>query len=83
VVLRCLCPHPAQPVVRFRPVYRRYCCQYGGGSYYQVRVGGTVLRTGGQFSFTDYFYFSNALAWSFGAVPWGTRYVTMGGRGGG
>lgn len=33
------------------------CCQYGGGSYYQIIVGDTVIHTGGQFAFVDVFKF--------------------------
>lgn len=34
------------------------CCQYGGGSYYQIIVGDTVIHTGGQFAFVDVFKFT-------------------------
>lgn len=49
-----------------------YCCQYGGGSYWQVRLGGTVIGQGGEFAFLDTFKFQNTATWVFGDVAWGT-----------
>jgi hypothetical protein len=52
-----------------------YCCQYGGGSYYQVRIGNTLLKQGGVFTFVDTYSFPNAPVWSFGSVQSSTSYV--------
>jgi hypothetical protein len=35
------------------------CCQYGGGSYYQILIGDTVIHTGGTFGYVDTFKFTN------------------------
>ena len=48
-----------------------YCCQYGGGSYWEVRIGGTYLGRGGVFTFVDTFVFQNSATWYFGTVPAG------------
>ena len=52
-----------------------YCCQYGGGSYYQVRIGNTLLKQGGVFTFVDTYSFANTPTWSFGSIPFNTSYV--------
>lgn len=33
------------------------CCQYGGGSYYQILIGNTIIHQGGKFGFVDIFKF--------------------------
>ncbi len=54
-----------------------YCCQYGGGSYYQVRIGNTLLKQGGVFTFVDTYSFGNAPVWSFGAVQSSTSITAV------
>ena len=59
-----------------------YCCQYGGGSYWQVKMNGVVVGTGGRFQFREVFWFRNTLVWNFGAVASGrssasTAVVTL------
>lgn len=48
-----------------------FCCRFGGGSFYSVRVGGTQVARGGEFGSTDAVSFPNALAWDFGALDAG------------
>ena len=31
----------------------RYCSQFGGGSYYEVYVGDTLIKHGGVFTFSE------------------------------
>jgi hypothetical protein len=47
------------------------CCRYGGQSFYELRVGGTPLRRGGEFGFREEFSFPNSLVWRLPPAPSG------------
>ena len=53
----------------------RYCCKYGGGSYYQLIVGNTVFKQGGEFTFTESVPFKNQPLWKFDSLPFSAVYV--------
>ena len=55
-----------------------YCCAYGGGSFYRVSVGSTIIQQGGQFKFSEVVRFKNQLQWDFGLVASSSAYVLAG-----
>ena len=52
-----------------------YCCRYGGGSYYQMIIGNSLIKQGGEFTYKDIVPFVNKLQWVFNSVPFGGRWV--------
>lgn len=53
-----------------------YCCQYGGGSYYQVLINNVLIKQGGVFTFVDVVNFDNRLMWTAKSLPYNTS-VTL------
>lgn len=53
-----------------------YCCQYGGGSYYQVLINDVLIKQGGVFTFVDVVNFNNTLMWTAKSLQYNTT-VTL------
>jgi hypothetical protein len=48
-----------------------YCCEYGGGSFYQVFINDISVKIGGVFTFVDRFSFFNKFFWYVNDLPSG------------